>query len=294
MTVKDKEAIAAWWAEHPQTYGTDHGGTTFEEADGLRTLELGSREFFERADREFFSWNTPLHDDTGPFGRIFPYARYAGREVLEIGCGMGCMSSLWAARGARMTAVDLNPVAIAQTTRRFELFGLSGRIQREDANRLSFADGAFNYAYSFGVLHHSPDLPRSIAEMMRVLAPGGEFGLMLYNRHSLLQWYRIEYLEGLVHGENRFLDRLALSSRYTDGDGGEGNPHTWPVTAAEIREMLDPHAEKIDTRVLGTDIDGILSMMLLPGVSRMLPRFVRKSWARRWGWSLWIEGRKKG
>ena len=288
-----KERIASWWAEHPQTYGTEHGGTTFEEAEGLRTLELGTREFFERADKEFISWNKPMHDETGPFGRVFPFARFRGRRVLEIGCGMGCMASLWAARGAKMTAVDLNPVAVAQTRRRFELFGLPGTVQREDANRLSFSDGEFDYAYSSGVLHHSPDLPKSIADMMRVLAPRGEFGLMLYNRHSLLQWYRIDYLEGVLHGENRFLDRLALSSRYTDGEGIEGNPHTWPVTTAEMREMLAPYAETVNIQVLGTDLEGILEKMLLPGVSRLVPKIVKKAWGRRWGWGIWIGGRKR-
>ena len=52
------------------------------------------------ADRQFLDWNVPLHDANGPFGKIFPYARYVGRPVLEIGCGMGFMASLWAGHGA--------------------------------------------------------------------------------------------------------------------------------------------------------------------------------------------------
>ena len=43
---------------------------------------------------------------------------------------------------------------------------------------LPFADASFDYVYSWGVLHHSPDLARSITELMRVLRPGGGFGVM--------------------------------------------------------------------------------------------------------------------
>jgi SAM-dependent methyltransferase len=287
-----KSRIAAFWASNPQSYAEDHGGTTFRDGARLIAVERGSREYFEHADRTMFAWNLPLHQPGHPFGRIYPYARYAGRNVLEVGCGQGGMAQLWAARGANLTAIDLNADAVQQTRHRFEVFGLEARIQQEDANRLSFADHTFDYAYSWGVLHHSPNLARSVAELLRVVRPGGEFGVMLYNRRSLLFDYQIRYYEGIVHGERRFLDRLALASRYTDGERDEGNPHTWPVTTAEARAIFGPFAARLDIRVLGTDLDGILGM-IMPGIVRRLPRVVIKAWARRWGWSLWISGVKR-
>lgn len=190
-----------------------------------------------------------------------------------------------------MTAVDLNDVAIEQTRRRFELYGLTGRIQREDARQLSLADDSFDFAYSWGVLHHSPDLSRSLAEFFRVLKPGGECGVMLYNRNSLLYWYRIIYLEGFVHAERRVLQSLELASRYTDGWDLEGNPHAWPITAAEARTLFAPNASTLDIRVLGTDLEWIFSLTA-PGLWRLMPRLARKALARRWGWSLWISGQK--
>jgi ubiquinone/menaquinone biosynthesis C-methylase UbiE len=284
-----KSRIAAYWASKPQSYAEQHGGTTFRDGERTVTVERGSREYFEYADRTFFAWTVSLHEPAHPFGRIFPYARYAGRDVLEVGCGQGGMAQLWAERGANLTAVDLNDDAVRQTRRRFELFGVTGRIQQEDANRLSFADNSFDYAYSWGVLHHSPSLARSVAELMRVLRPGGEFGVMLYNRRSLLYGYQILYYEGVVHAERRFLSPLALASRYTDGDREEGNPHTWPVTAREARALFAPHAAPLKVRVFGADLDGVLGLVM-PGVVNRLPRVVVKAWARRWGWSLWISG----
>jgi ubiquinone/menaquinone biosynthesis C-methylase UbiE len=78
------------------------------------------------------------------------------------------------------------------------------------------------------VLHHSPDIARSLAELMRVLRPGGGFGLMVYHRRSLLHWYMTEYVEGVLHMERRFLDAVALASRNGDAAREEGNPHRTP------------------------------------------------------------------
>lgn len=95
-----------------------------------------------------------------------------------------------------------------------------------------------------------------------------------------------------MHAERRFLSPLALASRYTDGDRQEGNPHTWPVTAREVHTIFGPYASRLRVQVLGVDIVPILDMVM-PGITRVIPRVVRKSWARRWGWSLWISGERR-
>lgn len=287
----DKRKIASWWAQNPMTYGIEHGTTVFRKGEETSTVDFDSREFFDKADQQFFDWNRPLNTESGPFGKIFPYEKYKNRPVLEIGCGMGCMAMLWAQRGALVTAVDLNQVAVEQTRRRFALFNLNGRTQQEDANNLSFADESFDYVYSWGVLHHSPNLERSIAELFRVLKPGGEFGVMLYNRHSLLHWYHTIYVEGILHSELRFLNHLQLASRYGDGHRQEGNPHTWPVTKKEVKRIFSTHAQSLAMDLFGTELDSTFRHML-PGLSSLIPGMVKKTWARRWGWSLWTYGSK--
>ena len=284
-TIKDQ--VKQWWAGNPQTYGDTHGQAVY----GGKAVEPGSLEFYEQVDRKFYSWNRSLHG-AAPFDRLFPYSDYPrGSRVLEIGCGMGTMAMNWAKRGVQMTAVDLNPVAVERTRRRFELMLLDGDIHPEDGNLLSFADNAFDYVYSWGVLHHSPNLEQSVAEMMRVLRPGGGFGIMLYNRRSLLYGYMTRYLEGFLHGEARHLAPLALASRYADGGFEEGNPHTWPVTRNELLAMFSPKARDVKVRVLGTELDSLFRLML-PGVGLLVPRIVAKAWARRWGWSLWAWGHR--
>lgn len=273
------------------TYGEEHGNTLYQ--SGGEAVAIGSREFFEQADATFYRWNEPLHGSGGPFSNLFDYDSYRDKQVLEIGCGMGCMAMNWAQHGARVTAVDLNPVAVQQTRRRFELFELSGDIREADAARLPFPDQSFDFVYSWGVLHHSPGLKASIAELHRVMKPGARIGVMLYNRESFLYRFLIQWQEGFVNLESKALTELELASRYTDGERREGNPHTWPVTASEIREDLFASFDEVQTRVLGTDIPNVLNIWGNELGSRVIGRNAIKALARRWGWSLWTSARKR-
>ena len=284
MSAERSREVSGWWSSNPQTYGDLHG----KASHGGAQTTVGDAEFFEHADRTFFRWNQHLHHKQ-PFDRLFPYERFRGKRVLEIGCGMGAMAALWASRGAEVTAVDLAPRSVEMTRRRLSLMGLAGKVIEADGRTLPFSDGEFDYVYSWGVLHHSPDLALSLREMMRVLRRNGEFGLMLYHRHSLFYAWRVRYREGFLHNESDFLDPVSLSSRYTDASEAEGNPHTWPVTRSELRRVLGSYSSDIRFRVLGSEVDHILNMML-PGLGRITPRWALKPWARRFGWSLWCCG----
>jgi ubiquinone/menaquinone biosynthesis C-methylase UbiE len=288
-----KLAIRDWWAKYPMTYGLEHGSAEYTRGDGSRErVEIGSRLFFEKADETFYDWNEPRHDGTGKFGKIFDYGKYAGQPVLEIGCGMGCMAMNWAQHGASVTAVDINPVAVKQTRRRFEAFGLDGDFREADAENLPFPDDSFSFAYSWGVLHHTPGTKKGIDELFRVLKPGGRCGVMLYNRNSLYFLYMVRYMEGFVNMQSRWLDPVGLASRYGDGAVREGNPHTWPVTKQEIRNHLFTRFANLKIEVFGTDIPSILDLWFPRLGSRILPSRLIDSLARRWGWSLWITGEK--
>jgi ubiquinone/menaquinone biosynthesis C-methylase UbiE len=287
MNITSKDEISSWWAINPMTYGDIHGTANYSG----EKFTLGDKFFFEKVDKEFFSWNKPL-SKKDPFDLLFPFKDIpVGSRVLEIGCGMGTMASIWAKRGMNVTAIDLNPVAVEQTKRRFELYGLNGSIRMVDANDLPFLDDEFDYVYSWGVLHHSPRLDVSVAELFRVLRPGGHYGVMLYNRNSLAHWYITAYVEGFLNFENQFLGPLELASRYGDGYREEGNPHTWPVTSTEMKHLFSQYSSNFKHRYLGTELDGVL-LLLWPGIGKIIPTIFKKVWARRFGWSIWMEGTK--
>lgn len=287
-----KESIRDWWASNPMTYGLEHGITSYVNEDGTITrVEFGSREFFEIADKTFYKWNESKHNDTGYFGKLFDYNRYIQKPVLEVGCGMGCMAMNWAQHGSLMTAVDLNPTAVRMTRQRFESFGLSADIREADGENLPFEDNTFDYVYSWGVLHHSPNTKKSIAELFRVLKPGGRAGVMLYHRDSQMYQFLIKYVEGFLNMENEFLNDIELGSRYGDGDRQEGNPHTWPVTKKEVYKDLFPQYTNIEIDVLGTELVFIFNQWF-PDLGTKFPKKLMDACIRRWGWSLWITAEK--
>lgn len=288
----ERRAVKQWWADNPMTYGRTHGEGVYKSQSGDERFALGTREFFERVDETFYRWNTPLHADGIPFATFFPYSRYRGARVLEVGCGLGTMAMNWARQGARITACDLNPVAVAQTSQRLRLFNLPRPVLQADGGALPFPGAAFDYVYSWGVLHHSPQLDQSIAELLRVLRSGGEFGVMLYNRHSLRQQYLVRYVEGVLHAESRFLPPVALASRYADAAAEEGNPHTWPVTAGEMRQLFSRYASQVNVVTFGDKELRNTLKLLMPGLWRVVPDVVIRAWARRLGWGLWISGTK--
>jgi SAM-dependent methyltransferase len=120
-----------------------------------------------------------------PYIRRFArFDRGAGRDVLEIGVGAGTDHVQWARAGARLTGIDLTEEGIALARERLGLEGLQSELHVADAEALPFEDSSFDIVYSYGVLHHSPDTRRCLAEVRRVLRPGGQALIMVYNLHS--------------------------------------------------------------------------------------------------------------
>ena len=133
---------------------------------------------------------------------ILDFADFAGtrgRRVLEIGVGLGADHEQFAISGAELSGIDLTERAVRHVAGRFAQLGLRSDLRVADAENLPFDDASFDVVYSWGVLHHSPDTPRAVREVQRVLRPGGQARVMIYHRASLvgyMLWLRYALLTG--------------------------------------------------------------------------------------------------
>ena len=165
-------------------------------------------------DRDFFSkyrefrYRTEWH-----IPEFAAFAEAAGKQVLEIGCGNGTDGVVFALSGAAYTGVDLTVEAVEATRRHFAVEGLRGVFRQENCERLSFASDSFDIVYSFGVLHHTPMPEQAVAEVYRVLKPGGTARIMLYHRHSFNYYVRI-----LGYMRARVLLKVASRFRQWEAD----------------------------------------------------------------------------
>jgi SAM-dependent methyltransferase len=189
---------------------------------------------------------------------------YIGRRVLDAGCGTGEYACWYAGQGSHVTAVDLSEPSLRRASQYAADRGLSTvRFEKQSVLALDFADGSFDYVYSMGVLHHTPDPYGGFRELCRVLRPGGVLIVSLYNRFSRLPHNARQALVRLVAGDDpdrrvawatRLFPRTCRSLRRNRGDDSGAIlydafaiPHESRHSVGELLRWFDDH----DIRYLG-------------------------------------------
>jgi ubiquinone/menaquinone biosynthesis C-methylase UbiE len=264
-----KQAVRAHWTAEP--CGT-------RQVDGQ-----SRRDYFDTIQRERY--------ELEPF--IPQFARFSeskGLRVLEIGVGAGTDHIQWLRNGAVATGVDLTDAAIALTRERAELEGLTHDLRQADAERLPFDDNTFDIVYSYGVLHHTPDTTKSIAEVFRVLKPGGSARLMLYHYPSwtsILLWGVHCVAKGKIWHGPRWATYQFLES-----------PGTKSYTLPELDQLLaafrDRHYEVV---FLGGDLlsyrrSAKYQSAFHKAAWKLYPRGLVQKFGKAWGHGTLIEARK--
>jgi ubiquinone/menaquinone biosynthesis C-methylase UbiE len=107
-----------------------------------------------------------------------------GERVLDVGCGTGSLAFTLteSADLGEIAAIDFSPVFVAEATRRNSDPRI--RIRQADACALPFEDGAFDRAMALLVLHFVPETGKAIAEMGRVVRPGGVVAAAVWDHYG--------------------------------------------------------------------------------------------------------------
>jgi SAM-dependent methyltransferase len=291
----DAEGRAAFWRQYQP---------------GMRSTEaeVGTPEFF--ADVEAKRYRQESH-----IAEFADFENWASADVLEVGCGIGTDGVRFASAGANYTGIDFSEVALDLARRQFELNGLLGQFIQVSLPNLPFADDSFDLVYSFGVLHHIPETDAGIAEIYRVLRPGGHVLVMLYHRHSVNYYVTIMTLRRLLaavlliphgaevvgritreqadvleghrellrrYGWHYFADRDIFLSHNTDGPG---NPLSKVYTSKDTRRLFSSFRD-VRSHVR------YLNLRLYPGGEKLARSRLGRSLERRFGWHLIIEATK--
>jgi ubiquinone/menaquinone biosynthesis C-methylase UbiE len=108
-------------------------------------------------------------------------------DALDVGCGAGLMSLELARLGLGVTATDASAGMVATATALMESQGLQDRVavRQADVHELPFADGRFGLVVALGLLPWLHDPAAAVADLARVLAPGGTIILTADNLRRL-------------------------------------------------------------------------------------------------------------
>lgn len=184
------------------------------------------------------------------------FTGYAGKRVLDVGCGPGWYTVRYAMAGAQTFAIDLTPTAVELAGKYLSLRGATAQVDVGNAEAIPHPDEFFDLVASSGVLHHTPDHEQAFRECFRVLAPGGEAKITLYRKgilhHPLLWRLTTRILRALrVRHPGADLARTA-----TDPDDfirqydGQDNPVGTGLSDAQWRRLL----EGVGFRVEGIEL----------------------------------------
>ncbi|MES2984400.1 MAG: class I SAM-dependent methyltransferase [Pseudomonadota bacterium] len=163
----DGGSVAAYWTDHNVT--------------------LHQRFASRQESLDYFHWRC---DQYPGYLDLMPVSGQDGKDILDFGCGPGndLVGFAEYSKPRSITGCDVSTASVAEAKRRMELHATTPCnviVLDAQATTLPFADAQFDYIHSSGVLHHVVDLPATMAELRRILKPGGTMRVMVYHTDSI-------------------------------------------------------------------------------------------------------------
>lgn len=242
---------------------------------------VGSRRYFDEV-------RTRKYHVEPHIPRFAQFERWAGKRVLEIGCGIGTDTISFAQAGAHVTAVDLSEKSLDVAQERVRVYGLQDNVRFHHANAEQLASvvpvEAYDLVYSFGVIHHTPNPSNVLKQAKQYLRPGGTLKVMVYNRHCWKTWAIV-----LRHGKGRFweFDRHVA----THSEAQTGCPVTYTYSRTGGRKWIE--AEGFEVTDLFVDhifpyrvADYVKYQYVKEWYFRAMPQPLFRAMERAMGWHL--------
>lgn len=225
------------------------------------------------------------------FGNEIDAAGLQDKTVLNIGCGAGDESAFLAYNGSSCIAMDVTFQAAEAAVRLMTLLGTAGIGIQADSRFIPVEDNSVDVVYSSGVLHHSPNIAKSIEEIYRVLTRGGKAFIMLYATWSLifLQSRMIGFVKGYIK-KDRQIEYMSRDSENDWDTESRKNPYTETFSVSECKELFS-HFSGVSVRKGGFDLCQLRLLGPLFG-SGSINSLAKKSLESKLGACLFISAEK--
>jgi SAM-dependent methyltransferase len=154
----------------------------------------------------------------------------AGRRTLDVGCGEGRVGRVLAAEGHRLAGIDSSPtlVGLAREAGGYE------ELVCGDAATLPWDAQSFDLALAFMSLHDMDDLTGTVAEIARVLEPGGTFCLAIVHPLNRAPEALDNYFD-----EHRFSEELELDGLHMTFEGIDRPLEAYPRALSRVRFLIE-------------------------------------------------------
>lgn len=187
----------------------------------------------------------------------FDLGWFRGKDCLDAGCGGGRYTVAMARLGARQAVgVDLGEVGLADAAKRAQAEpGDNITFRRASVLDLRFEDASFDFVCCNGVLHHTTDPERGLAEIWRVLRPGGYLWLYVYGQGGV-QWEMVDLVRILLQPVPPEETHAVLS--------------LLGVPANRRFDFMDPAYVPIQLRYAATEVEAWLTRQGFTDIQRLM------------------------
>jgi len=209
-------------------------------------IEPGSVSFYNNVRKQRFELYYPYLKESAEF------KYHDGEKILEVGVGMGTDLIEYARNGSKVYGIDLGADQIELAKDMFNKLGFTYEdLQVASAEKLPYESNYFDFVYSFGVIHHTPNINATIDEINRVLKPGGRAVIMIYARgwkHYLKRCFIHGFLKMKIFRYG--FDWQRVYNEVSEVNGG--SPLTQVLTRKQVKKLFkDFYIESIEKKRLG-------------------------------------------
>jgi ubiquinone/menaquinone biosynthesis C-methylase UbiE len=186
------------------------------------TVHMVPTDSFKSADNslDLFHWRNAQYPG---YIDLMPVSGQDGKVVLDYGCGPGndVVGFAVFSNPLKLIAVDVSKSAIQKAQERLAVHGKTAEFIHIDEidNTIPLPSESVDYIHSSGVLHHCANLEAVLKEFHRILKPGGEIAVMVYNYQSVWLHLYVAWMHQLERGRYQNLPVLDAFRRTTDGEG---------------------------------------------------------------------------